>query len=503
MTQEKPERESGSARVTEERLTPDDVRKRATRGVVTVTLRGIGIRGLGFLGNIVLARLLVPSDFGVIAFGYTIVAVGSYLADGGMASALLRREQPPDRDELRATLGLQLTTVSLVVALVAAIGLPLGEAGAVAAVMCLAMPIDALRTPNAILLERTLTYGPIVRAEVGEIVAYNAFAIAAVAAGMGVWGIALAVIVRAITGGIILLIGSPVGLLMPKWSWRRVRPLIRFGLMFQGVNFVNLGRDQGINVLAGAIGGLATLGYWSLTYRMFQAIFLVFESLWRVALPTAARLIAAGVDMAPILRRGVARTALLSGLIATPLAGSAVALVPVVFGSRWHETGQVLPFVCVGLVVGGPTSVCASGYLYAVDRAGVILASVVAHTLAWFAVSAPLLVMIGAPGIGIGLLAASAVDLVVLGGALRRAVGIRVLPAALPPIVASAAGAAIGYVVANRLGPTVPSVLASAASAAAIYLGAMLLFRRRDCEDVVGFARRTLDGRFGTAPAAA
>src|SRR4051794_6996241 len=299
VAQEKPERESGGARVTEERLTPDDVRERATRGVVTVTLRGVGIRGLGFLGNIVLARLLLPSDFGVIAFGYTVVAVGGYLADGGMASALLRREEPPDRDELRAVLGLQLTTVSLVVALVAAIGLPLGEAGAVAAVMCLAMPIDALRTPNAILLERTLTYGPIVRAEVGEIVAYNAFAIAAVAAGMGVWGIALAVIVRAITGGIILLIGSPVGLLMPKWSWRRVRPLIRFGLMFQGVNFVNLGRDQGINVLAGAIGGLATLGYWALTDRVFQALFLVVELLWRVAVSSPGRPCAGGADIAP------------------------------------------------------------------------------------------------------------------------------------------------------------------------------------------------------------
>lgn len=498
------EQEPAQEPLGEERLTPGDVQRRALRGTFTLILRGLGIRGLGFLGNLVLARLLVPHDFGLIAFGYTIVAVASYIADGGMASALLRREMPPHRDELRAMVGLQLTSTLALEVLVIAVGVPLGTAGEIAAVMGSALPIDALTTPNSILLERTLRYGTVVRAEVGEVLAYNVFAIAAVALGMGVWGVAFAVIVRALARLVILVTRGPVGLLRPAWAWERVRPLIRFGLQFQSVMFVNLGRDQGINLVTSAIGGLSSLGFWSLAWRLGQAVFLLFESLWRISLPASARLIAAGVDMRPVLERAISRTSLLAGAVVAPLAASGTVLVPLLFGSRWRTTGQIVPLLAISLLIDAPVSACASGYLYAIDRAKFMLAKNTIRALVWLVASAPLLVWIGAPGVGIGSVLSAIVDVLLASFALTRLLRVRLVTPAASPIVTSVIGAALGYALSVRLGTNLVSLFAASALAEAVYVLLMLAFRRRACIDLINMFRRLADEvlqrRRSTAP---
>jgi hypothetical protein len=43
-----------------------EVRRRAVAGAAMVTVRGAAIRAIGLAGTIVLARLLVPDDFGLV-----------------------------------------------------------------------------------------------------------------------------------------------------------------------------------------------------------------------------------------------------------------------------------------------------------------------------------------------------------------------------------------------------------------------------------------------------
>ena len=112
--------------IQEESLSADAVRRRAVAGVATVGARGLLIRGLGLAGTIVLAHLLTPRDFGLIALGFTIVSIGGFLATGGFGAALIRQKNPPSRETLEAVLGLQLVVALIVCAAVAAIGIALG-----------------------------------------------------------------------------------------------------------------------------------------------------------------------------------------------------------------------------------------------------------------------------------------------------------------------------------------------------------------------------------------
>jgi O-antigen/teichoic acid export membrane protein len=360
--------------------------------------------------------------------------------------------------------------------------------------MAVALPFDATRGQNAIALERMLSYRVIMVAEVSEMLAYNVFAVAAVAAGAGVWGVAGAVVGRAIVGAVIFAKLGPLGFVRPRLSWARVRPILGFGLSFQAVQLVNLARDQGVNIVTAAVAGFTVLGFWTMAWRLLQGIFLVFESLWKVSLPAAARMLDAGEPVKPALERALLLAAVVSGLMVAPLAGTAHALVPVLFGDGWSGTIDVLPWAALALVLNGPLSAVATGYFYAINRPAVLLRMVVAHTIVWFAIFVPLLPSMGAEAIGIGLLGSALTDLVVLGIPLYRASGVIVVKVTAVPIVAAGAASALAAVVTNALGANVAGLVAGLLCAEASFVAVIYLGKRGALLDVLRLARRGFTG---------
>lgn len=468
------------------------VRRRATRGVLVITFNGVAVRAFALVGNIALARLLTPRDFGLAAIGFTIVTFGAFLGNGGLGASLLGQRERPSREDLGAVLGFQLMAGIAFACVVAAVGVPLGLAGGLAALMTLTLPFDAFRIPAAIVAERDLRYTPIVIGQVIELFAYYGWAICAAALGMGVWSIATAAVLRALVGSAALIALVPGGLVRPRLAFGRLRRMLGFGVRFQAVGGINLVRDQGLNLAIAAIAGVAALGLWSIAYRLGMAIMLLFEALWRVAFPAMARLLDAGEDAAPVLERGMRLTATATGFLVVAVGGSAPVLVPTLFGQRWSEAASVLPWAALGIMIAGSLTACAAGYLYAVGDARTALRATLVHTLVWFAVSLPLLPGLGVEALGIGWLAASVVDFAIYSAAVRRRTGISPARVLHRPIAAAGLGMAGGLIVAETVAASVPGLVASLAVGEGLYLAAIWLLDRGPLTDLVGLALRTV-----------
>jgi O-antigen/teichoic acid export membrane protein len=450
-------------------LSPETVRRRAARGVMTIAFRGAALRLVALAGNVVLARQLSPHDFGLAAIGFTVMAFGGFLANGGFGASLIGQAEQPSREDLGSVLGFQIVVTMIVTATVAAVGLQLGPAGAVAAVIALTLPIDVLRIPAAILAERQLLYRPIVTADVTETATYYLWANGAAALGMGVWSIATGAVVRAIVGSITLVVMVPAGILPPRLRWSRLKRLLGFGARFQAVGSVNLLRDQGLNVAVAAIAGVTALGLWSVAFRLVQAPVLLFESLWRVSFPALARLLAAGEDARPLLERGLPLISTAAGFLVVAIGGSAPVLVPTLFGSQWTDAAAILPWAAVGIAISGPVSACTAGYLYAIGDAKTALRATLLHTFVWFATALPLLPAVGVEALGVGWLAACLADAAVFGPALRRSTGIPVLRVVTPPIAAAVLAIASGLLVAHNVSANVAGLAAALAVCEGVY----------------------------------
>lgn len=76
----------------------EDLKKRTIFGILWNGLGNAGSSLISFVSNIVLARLLLPSDFGCIAMLYVFMALSNALINGGFGAALIQKKDPTKED---------------------------------------------------------------------------------------------------------------------------------------------------------------------------------------------------------------------------------------------------------------------------------------------------------------------------------------------------------------------------------------------------------------------
>lgn len=471
---------TGNSSSSDERsLSRSELKRRATSGVFVITSRGFVIMLLGLAGNIVVARLLSPSDFGLVAVGMSIVLFSGLLSDGGLGAGLIRRAEPPSRTELGALSAFQLAVTGAITLVAVAVAVPLGRVGWITAVMVASMPLTALQFPGRILLERSLLYRRLAVVELGQALSFQAWAVATVAAGFGVWGLATATVVRGLVGAVMTGLACPEGRVRPRPSMRLIKPLVGFGLRFQAVNAVWIVGEQSLNLSVGAIGGSSALGLWVLARRVMEVPYLLIASLWRVSFPTMSKLVAAKENVGPLVERAVGVAAVGIGLGLTGIAGGAPGLVPGLFGSQWEAATAILPGACLAVAVSGSVAVATQGYLYAVGDTTTVLRAEVVQVTLWFAVALPLLPVMGVGSVGVGWCISSTAQAAVLGRAAARRTGARVFRPLLAPLAVGVGAASAGWGVTVQAGSDLPAGIAGGGGAMLLFLTALALVRRR------------------------
>lgn len=74
------------------------LKKQALSGVVWTFAQQFSVQAINFGVQIILARLLMPEDFGLIAMLTVFISIGQFLMDGGMATSLIRTKNPDQID---------------------------------------------------------------------------------------------------------------------------------------------------------------------------------------------------------------------------------------------------------------------------------------------------------------------------------------------------------------------------------------------------------------------
>lgn len=455
------------------------------------------VAGIGV--NLVLARLLTPADFGYVALGTALAIVGQYLSNGGLGAALIRQQEKPDPAQLSAVLGVQLLLAAVFAAIAVGIAAFGGRAGQIIGIIVLSVPVLMLRLPSSISLERELLFRTIAAVDVLEAAVYYAWALVTVAIGFGVWGLATAALVRSVLGTIAMIRMAPVGFVRPSWDWRLVRPLLAFGLHFQGASAASLARDFGLTAVLGWIGGVAILGIWSFAYRILQIPLLFSRSLLRVSYPAMARIMG-GDDSdstRTLIERGTGVVGAGVAILLVGIAAGAPAGVTALAGERWDAAAGLLVWSSLGFMIWIPVSVSATGYLLALGDARRIFLVNVCEAVALLVVSVALYDPVGIDAVGLGWVAVGLVDLVVLSPVIRRRAGASI-PRELAPLLAMAVIATCAGLAVSAQGPdTVIVALASAVLAEGLLLAGMWLFSRQTLRRTFGLTRAGLTGLLG------
>ena len=77
----------------------DDLKNKAIRGLLWSFFERIGQQSVSIVVSVVLARLLLPEEFGLIAILMIFIGIAKSFADSGFASALINKKEATFLDE--------------------------------------------------------------------------------------------------------------------------------------------------------------------------------------------------------------------------------------------------------------------------------------------------------------------------------------------------------------------------------------------------------------------
>jgi PST family polysaccharide transporter len=317
----------------------------------------MAVRGLTLLGTLVLARILVPADFGVYAIVSFVVSVWAALGDFGLGAALVQQQEEPSEAHLETVWTAQ---QALAIAAVAAawVAAPVltsllpdlpDDAAWMFRVLSLGLFFSSLRTLPSVMMERNLRFGPLAAAEIAQQAAYYCLAIALALGGFRAWSFVIAGVGQLAVGAAVV-----------NLAWRRrpsigldrtaLRRSLTFGLGYQLSVVLMVLRDTPVPVMAGAALGAAPAGLLQFAMRVALSFASIDEIIGRIAFPVFSRLQGRKEEQGRALAAATTLTALVVVPVQCLLAALAPALVPTLFGPQWTDAVVPMQIVCVATI---------------------------------------------------------------------------------------------------------------------------------------------------------
>lgn len=324
----------------------------ASRGAA-VTLVGQLIRVvIQFGGIFVLARLLSPNDYGLLAMVVAIVGIGEVIRDFGLSSAAIQSKSLDHAQKSNLFwinggigVGLSLCALALAVPISAFYGQP--DLVGLTQLLAVSFTINGLATQFRAQLNRSLDFLRLSLADIlGQAVGLGV-AIALALMGFGYWALGWQQVVQ----GIVMLAVVTVAARWRPGRYTRgagIRPLLSFGGNMMGAQLLGYTSRNIDSVIIGATVGAAPLGIYN---RAFQLLMLPLNQLnapaTRVALPVLSRLQDDKASFDTFVIRG--QSILIHAIVAlfAFAASQALPLMTLILGSQWTAAAPIFQILCI------------------------------------------------------------------------------------------------------------------------------------------------------------
>lgn len=313
------------------------------KGVFWITA-GRGLKApLNLVGIAVLARLLTPTDFGIVAIGMLVKTFSDVLVDGSFGMVLVQRRtvSPP---LIGASLAL-----SVALAMLASVAVVLGapyiqrqfdfpQLRDVLLVLGTVLPITAITTITTALLQRAMRFSALVLNAIVSQLVYMAVGISLAVAGMGLWSLVWGQVASFVVEALLGLFQSRrfyrIG-----FSTSAVGDVLASGGMFTIARLLGWASTSVDRLVIGRFLGAAELGFYTRAANlMMTARQLTGTGPVRVLFSSFAKIQHDSSRMRKGYLRALAVSLLIAALVSAFVIVNAEIIVRIMLGPKWLPT---------------------------------------------------------------------------------------------------------------------------------------------------------------------
>lgn len=328
-----------------------DLRDKILSGVFWQGLSNIGNFGLGFIISVILARLLTPEDFGVVAIIGVFIALFSVFIDSGFSMALVQKKELQEADR-SSVFFLNLIMAGIIYTFLffsapwIASFYARPELVSCIRVLALTMIISSFSLVQGTMIYRNMQFHLNFRISLISLLASGSIGVIMAYRGFGVWALIIQQIIKSFLTCIL------------QWYWGKWRPafvvdfsrlraLFQFGwkLFCSGLldNFYN----NLYPILIGKLFNLSTLSYYNRGNHIpSMGMGIINSTVGSVLFPAFSSLQDDRMKMRQVMRKALRNIMFLVIPCMTLLFMAAHPLIQVLYGNQWMPSVPFLQIFC-------------------------------------------------------------------------------------------------------------------------------------------------------------
>ena len=332
------------------------VPRKIARGVLWATVTSISAKVATLVSAVILARLLEPADFGLLALGTALITISQYATQTGFESAIIQRQDKPE-EFLNAAWTFELLRCAILFVVVFAVAPLLGsmfeEPRAVAVVRAVGVTIllQGLRNIGAVYFRKHFDFHKQFGLEVAPLVLYAPLVIVLALYLRNVWALVWANLAASLLACILTYAMHEY---RPRFdfSLKKAASLFQFGKWVLGNSILVMARDQGTTLFVGKLLGIPALGFLNRADAFSTSIFQqLYDIAWKVGYPAYAHMQASPQKF----KAAYLKTLHLLTLIGLPMAVGALVLsddfVRLILTDKWSPIVPLMELLCLQAVV--------------------------------------------------------------------------------------------------------------------------------------------------------
>ncbi len=342
--------------------------RRAVRsGAITAGAQAV-LFSVQFVGTILLARLLSPNDFGLVAMVIAVVGFLDTFKDLGLSAATIQRAEIT-RSQVNALFWvnvaagglLTLATLALAPGLAWFYGRP--ELLGIAAAISVGFLISGVSAQQYALLRRSMQFGRIASIDILAAIVSTLAGLAAAWHGFAYWSIVVQRVTKPAVAALALWSTTAWHPGFYRWD-PTVVPMLRFGGFLAINNIMNYAARNVDNIAIGWMWGAGPLGIYSRAYNLLLLpISQVSTPMLNVAMPAFSRL----HDDPARFRQGYLYLLRVAGLVLVPPVAVLIAcaddVVVLLLGDRWLDVAGIYRWLGLIALVQPMTVTCGIVFL--------------------------------------------------------------------------------------------------------------------------------------------
>lgn len=329
-----------------------DIRNQTIYGLKWSALERISVQGIQFLIGVILARLLPPSDFGVIAMLTIFLAISQTIIDGGFSNALIRKVDRSEADYstvfiFNIIIGVLLCLIVVWAAPYIAAFYEMPQLSSVMKVLALTLLFNSFSVVFYAILTINIDFRSIAIANFVSAIISGVIGIVMAYQGWGVWSLVFQSVSRSVINALLVAV---LAKWRPKFFFSRVSfvEMFSYGSKILISSLINTVYANLTPMIIGKFYTSKDLGYYD-RGRQFGVLPInyIVQTYERVTFPIMSQLQNDNTRLIDAYRKYIKSASLIMFIVVMLIIALAKPIILVILSAKWVEAIIYLQLFCV------------------------------------------------------------------------------------------------------------------------------------------------------------